>query len=173
MFSLAGNTLSFLSQNELETLIMLSRPPLSHPEISPTRRGIALTPLTRVKNPANLARALCSPHPFISGANAESLGERLVDPSYLFTEDRWEHRRGLGPPEEPFPENGPTALDSFPTGTVGAVALDSRGCIAAVTSTGGRTNKLVAREEWTEVGSGPRAIGVSSTGDGAVAMSLN
>ncbi|KAM6502378.1 asparaginase [Amanita muscaria] len=184
-----GAVFNIEGKNELEASIMLSRPPLSHPEISPTRRGIALTLLTRVKNPANLARALylspsSSPHPFLSGANAEaiaeSLGETLVDPSYFFTEHRWrEHRRGLGLPEEPFPENGPTALDSFPTGTVGAVALDSRGCIVAVTSTGGRTNKLVGRigdtpifgagfwaEEWTEVGGSPRAVGVSGTGDG-------
>jgi len=109
----------------------------------------------------------------------------LVDPSYFFTEHRWrEHRRGLGLPEEPLPlptNDGDlyNTSDCYPTGTVGAVALDMRGNIAAVTSTGGKTNKLVGRigdtpifgagfwaEEWTEVGGSPCAVGVSGTGDG-------
>jgi beta-aspartyl-peptidase (threonine type) len=188
-------------KNELEASIMVSRPPSSHPEISPTRRGFGLTLLTRVRNPAKLARALYlspakGPHAFLSGANAEaiaeSLGETLVDPSYFFTEHRWrEHRRGLGLPEEsfPLPKNDRdvyNALDCYPTGTVGAVALDVRGNIAAVTSTGGKTNKLVGRigdtpifgagfwaEEWTEVGDSPYALGISGTGDGDVSCDLS
>ncbi|KAL4080237.1 nucleophile aminohydrolase [Scleroderma yunnanense] len=158
------------------------------------------------------------PHPMISGATAESIGSEelgipTVDPSYFWTEARWrEHRRGLGLPEEPIqnpsrsnaPSDGGTlvgsvqweekldSLDLMPTGTVGAVALDIRGCIATVTSTGGRTNKLVGRigdtpimgsgfwaEEWNQkrgfLGktwdllrgeSSVQGIGVSGTGDG-------
>ena len=84
-----------------------------------------------------------------SGTAAESLGVplgvELVDESYFFTEQRWrEHRRGLGLPEEPLPypskpggdggeDNTQVPLDQLPTGTVGAVALDVRGCIASVT----------------------------------------
>ncbi|KAJ2917542.1 hypothetical protein MD484_g2840, partial [Candolleomyces efflorescens] len=174
---------------------MLSKPPGSHPAIPKSRRGAALTLLTRARNPSKLARAIylhpeLVQHAFVSGSTAEDigakLGEELVDPSYFFTEHRWrEHRKGLGLPEEPIPhpvkgdcfnsgqsldlidlndsDHPPRApapplyvasesvqspeipLDSYPTGTVGAVALDIRGCIAAVTSTGGRTNKLPGR----------------------------
>lgn len=81
-------------------------------------------------------------------------------------------------------------LDMMPKGTVGAVALDVRGCIAVCTSTGGHTNKLPGRigdtphygagfwaEEWPEQRRwwAPRwwrckvrAVGVSGTGDGDV-----
>ena len=141
----------------------------------------------------------------LSGHEAESIGERLgierVDPSYFFTEQRRkEHRRGLGLPDEPYPPGqSPSkgepqeSLDQMPTGTVGAVALDCRGCIASVTSTGGKTNKMVGRigdtpqmgsgfwaEEWKETRlvermlnklrgrRQTRAIGVSGTGDGDV-----
>jgi len=160
----------------------------------------------------------------LSGATAEaigaSLGVRQVDPSYFWTEFRWrEHRRGLGLPKEPveypIPESAGDAiseatsvdslpedkgkevwepLDLMPTGTVGAVALDIRGCIAALTSTGGRTNKLVGRvgdtpvmgggfwaEEWKRDGGFVKrnwdrmrgkskygGVGVSGTGDGDV-----
>ncbi len=191
---------------------MLSKPPASAPgDIPKSRRGFGLTLLTTMRNPARAARALYlsptrGPHTFLSGSTAEdiaeSLGEERVDPSYFFTESRWrEHRRGLGLPEEPLPfppegrafgEDEPEiSLDQMPTGTVGAVALDSRGCIAAVTSTGGRTNKLVGRigdtphmgagfwaEEWPlkswwrKVLRKPtlKAVGISGTGDGDVSF---
>ncbi|KAI8975831.1 asparaginase [Trametes punicea] len=209
-----GAVFNVAGKNELETSIMLSRPPASHPSVPPTRRGVGITLLTHVRNPSTLARALylspeTAPHTMFSGAAAESiggdLGVELVDESYFFTEARWrEHRRGLGLPEEPLPypskpghddrkgeDNSWVPLDQLPTGTVGAVALDSRGCIAAVTSTGGRTNKLVGRvgdtpvmgagfwaEEWPVKGWARRvwrrlrgkdqkvAVGVSGTGDG-------
>lgn len=189
---------------------MLSNPPASHPNISSTRRGFALALLTKTKNPSQLARAIylspeIVPHAMLSGDEAESIGEKLgikwVDPSYFFTEQRWkEHRRGLGLPDEPYPpgqipskDEPLEPSDKMPMGTVGAVALDCRGCIASVTSTGGRTNKVVGRigdtpqmgsgfwaEEWKEEHffkkilnkiqgrSQRRAIGVSGTGDGDV-----
>ncbi len=190
---------------------MLSKPPHSHPYVPTSRCGFGLTLLTHVRNPSKLARALylaptSAPHTMLSGATAEDIGKGLgieiVDESYFFTEARWrEHRRALGLPEEPlpYPDNGSddqkaVPLDQLPTGTVGAVALDIRGCIACVTSTGGRTNKLVGRigdtpsmasgfwaEEWTSKRRGIRglwkrltgktdkvAVGVSGTGDGDV-----
>ncbi|THH12500.1 hypothetical protein EW146_g7637 [Bondarzewia mesenterica] len=203
-----GAVFNAAGQNELETSIMLSKPPSTHPEIKPERRGVSLTLLTRTRNPSHLARSLylspsATPHPFLSGSAAEAigeeLGEKIVDPSYFFTEARWrEHRRGLGLPETPLPPghipSSPSPdvnLDQMPTGTVGAVALDVRGGIAAVTSTGGRTNKLVGRvgdtphmgsgfwaEEWEENGwvrrtwnkvrgrKATQAVGISGTGDG-------
>jgi beta-aspartyl-peptidase (threonine type) len=129
-----------------------------------------------------------------------------VDSSYFYTERRWrEHRRGLGLPEEPLPypsDDTPNekypSLDQLPKGTIGAVALDIRGCIAALTSTGGRTNKLIGRigdtphmgsgfwaEEWEPTKATlwralldkihgrhrPTALGVSGTGDGDVSSS--
>lgn len=189
---------------------MLSKPPASHPNTPSARRGFSLALLTRTKNPSQLARAIylspeIVPHTLLSGHEAECVGENLgieqVDPSYFFTEERWkEHRHGLGLPDGPYPprqspsKNEPQGfLDQMPAGTVGAVALDCRGCIASVTSTGGRTNKMVGRigdtpqmgsgfwaEEWKEErifkkllnklrGRRQRhAIGVSGTGDGDV-----
>lgn len=159
---------------------MVSKPPVTHSHLPTARRGFSAALLTRTKNPSKLVGALytrpdLAPHAFLSGATAEvdlgheKLGTELVDPSYYFTDARWkEHRRGLGLPEESPPELSTDTLaaddplDLMPKGTVGAVALDSHGCISVVTSTGGRTNKLVGRigdtpsmgsgfwaEEWT------------------------
>lgn len=124
-----------------------------------------MTLLTHTRNPIKLARALylapdSTKHALLSGETAEHLGEKLgeelVDPSYFFTLARWrEHRRGLGLPDRPYPPGVPDdseadgkeeyPLDQLPKGTVGAVALDERGCIAAATSTGGLTNKMPGR----------------------------
>jgi isoaspartyl peptidase/L-asparaginase-like protein (Ntn-hydrolase superfamily) len=191
---------------------MLSKPPTSHPNIPTGRRGVALALLSRTKNPSQLARAIyLSPetvaHTTITGHDAEAIGETLgikpVDPSYFFTEDRWKkHRLGLGLPVTPYPpgqtpteEEHGEPLDQMPTGTVGAVALDLRGCIASVTSTGGRGNRIVGRigdtaqmgagfwaEEWEEKRffkrvlnklqgrRQTRAIGMSCTGNGDVTL---
>ncbi|KAF8514196.1 hypothetical protein BU17DRAFT_94683 [Hysterangium stoloniferum] len=108
-----GAVFNVAGKNELETSVMLSKPPTSHPNIPATRRGMSLTLLTHAKNPSQLVRALylhpeLVPHAALSGAPAEDigaqLGETLVDPSYFYTENRWkEHRRGLGLPEDPVP----------------------------------------------------------------------
>ncbi|THH29856.1 hypothetical protein EUX98_g4329 [Antrodiella citrinella] len=202
-----GAVFNLSGKNELETSIMLSTPPSSHPHIPTSRRGFGITLLRHVRNPSQLARALylaptAAPHTMLSDATAEKLGEelgiKLVDESYFWTENRWrEHRRGLGLPEDPLPGiqdddfGSGVPMDLLPKGTVGAVALDMRGCISAVTSTGGRTNKLVGRigdtpsvgsgfwaEEWEVKGWLRRkwrtirgkptraAVGISGTGDG-------
>lgn len=129
-----------------------------------SRRAFALTLLTHARNPIKMARALyiahdSTPHVLLSGSAAEKLGkklgEELVDPSYFFTSNRWrQHRGGLGLPDRPYPPGVPddgddgtddVPLDQLSKGTVGAVALDERGCIAAATSTGGLTNKYPGR----------------------------
>jgi len=185
-----GAVFNIDGKNELEASIMLSKPPSSRLDISQARRGFAVALLTRVKNPGKLARSLYlspekGPHAFLSGSYAESLakslGEELVDPSYFFTEHRWEeHRRGLGlPAPTTMSTESIHAFDPYPTGTVGAIALDVKGCIAVVTSTGGRTNKLVGRigdtplfgagfwaEEWSREDGTKQAVGISGTGDG-------
>ncbi|KAG8704562.1 hypothetical protein FRC08_002171 [Ceratobasidium sp. 394] len=158
-----GAVFNVAGKNELESSIMLSHPPPSHPSVPAARKGFSLTLLTHAKNPSQMARALylepdLAPHAFLSGEAAEQLGakvgQELVHPSYYWTEHRWrEHRRGLGLPETPFPPGAPSPgpdspyppLDQLPTGTVGAVALDVNGHIACCTSTGGKTNKLVGR----------------------------
>ncbi|KAM4063170.1 asparaginase domain-containing protein [Hirsutella rhossiliensis] len=107
-------------------------------------------------------------HTLVWGRAAEQLardyGLDLVDPSYFFTQQRWdEHIRGLQ--RERHGRGAATwAVDEFvPQGTCGAVALDQEGVICAATSTGGMTNKLTGRigdtpipgagfwaEEWAE-----------------------
>ncbi|CCA71649.1 related to asparaginase 2 [Serendipita indica DSM 11827] len=209
-----GAVFNVAGKNELEASIMVSRPPSSLSHIPQARRGFSATLLRQAKNPSRLVQGLYErpdlvPHAFLSDATAEvelgkaKLGLELVDPSYFYTEQRWrEHRRGLGLPEEPLPfppdlsspEVPREPIDLMPTGTVGAVALDDEGCIAVVTSTGGRTNKLVGRigdtpsmgsgfwaEEWDKPRKGlsrffscllgysrnkRHAVGVSGTGDG-------
>ena len=118
------------------------------------------------------------------------------DTAHLFTEARWrEHHRGLGLAEEPLPcpwatgepvsvrEGKGAPSDALPKSMVWAVAMDVRGHIATVTSTGGRTNKVAGRvgdtpsmgagfwaEEWSQGERGTVAIGVSGTGDGDVSV---
>jgi len=78
---------------------------------------------------------------------ARDQGIALCDPAALITEvqlRRWRTRGGsapTGPPPSPAPMTGPGG----PTGTVGAVALDARGTMAAATSTGGTAGKLPGR----------------------------
>ncbi|KAF8316353.1 N-terminal nucleophile aminohydrolase [Clavulina sp. PMI_390] len=195
-------------KNELESSLMLSKPPASHPEVPASRRGFALSLLSHARNPIKAARELylahdLTPHVLLSGTAAEQLAQKLgaemVDPSYFWTPNRWrEHRKGLGLPEQPYPPGVPAdeeksdyPLDQLPKGTVGAVALDERGCIAAATSTGGLTNKLPGRigdtpqlsagffaAEWKPRGwlnrawrhvhgkNAKRAVGISGTGNG-------
>ncbi|KAH9978721.1 nucleophile aminohydrolase [Lactifluus volemus] len=186
--------------NELEASLALSRPPASHPHIPSSRRAISLTLLTRTRNPSQLARALyLSPastrHAFLSGAPAEDLGGLpLVDPSYFYTSARWrEHRRGMGLPEDERPESGESEdadadadeglLDMMPMGTVGAVALDVRGCIlpgrvgdTPHNGAGFWAEEWPARRQWwrrwvpNQRWSKVRAVGVSGTGDGDVRL---
>lgn len=116
-----------------------------------TRAAGAVAGVHRVKNPILLARAVMerSPHVMMVGDGAEAFakeqGVELVDPAWFRTEKRWEQlQRRLR-------EDAAKAavLDPHPgrryTGTVGAVALDARGRLAAGTSTGGMTDKRYGR----------------------------
>jgi L-asparaginase / beta-aspartyl-peptidase len=127
----------------------------------------------RVKNPINLARAVMekSPHILLAGKGAEDfarhLGLELVDEKYFYTEQRWqalERVRQLEAKRE-------ALSDQDRHGTVGAVALDQNGNLAAATSTGGNTNKRPGRIGDTPIlGAGTYAnnktCAVSATGDG-------
>lgn len=137
-----------------------------------TRRAGAVAGLRTVRNPIDLARAVMeqSPHVMLIGEGAERFakerGIELVDPGYFRTEQRWNQLQAVLERE--------AARASIPSsnyfGTVGAVALDQAGRIAAATSTGGMVNK-----RWGRVGDAPiigagtyanDGCGVSATGWG-------
>lgn len=132
----------------------------------------AIAGVHRVRNPVTLARKVMedSPHVMLIGEGAESFGRTagvdFVEPDYFRTEHRWQQLQdardreasNIAPPRE------------YAYGTVGAVALDAEGRIAAATSTGGMTNK-----RWGRVGDAPiigagtyanAQCGVSATGWG-------
>lgn len=115
-----------------------------------TLRAGAVAGVHTVRNPILLARAVMehSPHVMMVGEGAEMFATEqkipLVDPSYFRTEKRWQQlQRALK--EE---ANGQAHADLETAkhfGTVGAVALDAEGKLAAGTSTGGMTNKRYGR----------------------------
>lgn len=128
-----------------------------------TRRAGAVAGVSILKNPITAARAVMehSPHVMLSGRGAELFateqGLEIVDPSYFWTERRWESlQRALR-------EQKSTAVADLPleyrAGTVGAVALDRHGNLAAATSTGGMTNK-----RWGRIGDSP-IIGAGTFAD--------
>jgi len=120
----------------------------------------AVAGVRHIRNPISAARLVMddSPHVLIVGEGAENYvsgkGIELVDTSYFFTEDRWK-----------------SYLKRKEHGTVGAVALDKDGNLAAGTSTGGMTNKLTGRVGDTPIiGAGTFAsnetCALSATGHG-------
>ena len=139
-----------------------------------TRNAGAIAGVGHIRNPILLASEVmtASPHVMLAGAGAEEFavarGFELVDNDYFSTEFRREQleraqaeqtsRNSLPPPE-------------LRLGTVGAVALDQHGNIAAGTSTGGMTNKRFGRiGDVPVIGAGTYAdnetCAVSATGHG-------
>ncbi|WP_367345164.1 isoaspartyl peptidase/L-asparaginase family protein [Stenotrophomonas bentonitica] len=115
-----------------------------------TLKAGAVAGVQRVRNPILLAEAvmLHSPHVMMVGQGAEafatSQGITLVDPSYFRTEKRWQQlQRALK--EEASGQAHADLETAKHFGTVGAVALDADGHLAAGTSTGGMTNKRYGR----------------------------
>lgn len=119
-----------------------------------TLRAGAIAGVHRVKNPVLLARAVMekSPHVMLVGDGAEAfareVGIELVDPSYFRTEERWQQLQEALKAESS--KQASTLGRAIHYGTVGAVALDAQGHLAAATSTGGMTNK-----RWGRVGDSP------------------
>jgi L-asparaginase / beta-aspartyl-peptidase len=177
----AGRGAVFTSEgrNELDAAIMDGR----------TLQAGAVAGVMRVKNPITLARRVMeqSPHVMMAREGAEEFGREhdieMVPESYFFTESRWNGlRRALEAEGRPVPARprGVTAPQgALPVhdenrdrkfGTVGAVALDRHGNLAAATSTGGMTNKRFGRiGDVPVVGAGTYAAphcAVSATGHG-------
>ncbi len=158
VFTLQGN-------NELDSSIMEGR----------GLKAGAVAGVTVVKNPITAARAVMekSKHVLLvsEGANtfARENGLEIVDPSYFRTEPRWQELQ-----EYLAKEKARSEIPQQPDGmwsTVGAVARDRNGDLAAGTSTGG-----MAYKRWGRVGDSPiigagtyadnEAAGVSATGHG-------
>ncbi len=109
---------------------------------------------TIVKNPINLARAIMdnSPHVMLSGKGAETFAQEqsleIVDPNYFYTEKSYKALQRVKQIQKTAYYNEDTKDSKF--GTVGCVALDKQGNLAAGTSTGGMTNK-----RWGRIGDSP------------------
>ncbi|HEX3892473.1 MAG TPA: isoaspartyl peptidase/L-asparaginase [Terracidiphilus sp.] len=156
-----------------------------------TLKAGAVAGVTRTRHPISLARAVMekSPHVMLIGAGADAFGAQVgleeVDPNFFFTERRWQglvkelkegglpipaRPAGAPPaPAEPQAEIEPPGAHKY--GTVGVVAMDKQGNIAAGTSTGG-----IQAKKWGRVGDSPiigagtyasnQSCAVSATGTG-------
>lgn len=139
-----------------------------------TLKAGAVCGLRHIKNPIALARTVMerSDYVLLAGAGAEEFaleqGFDLVPGGYFHTSARWQQleRIRLG-------DANLSALTISHVGTVGAVALDSRGRLAAGTSTGGMTGKRYSRiGDSPIIGAGTyaddRSCAVSATGHGEI-----
>lgn len=162
-------------KNELDAAIMDGK----------TLAAGSVAGVTNIRNPISAARAVMekSPHVMMAGKGAEQFaklqGLEIVDPSYFYTEDRW---RGLQNAKRQDSLKTDTAgkksgllkqpeNKDYKYGTVGAVALDKHGNLAAATSTGGMTNKRYGRiGDAPIIGAGTYAnnktVAISGTGWG-------
>lgn len=147
-------------RNELDSAIMDGH----------TLRAGALAGATRTRHPISLARQIMehSPHVMLAGAAAEDFGRmrglEQAGPAWFFTERRWQslvrflmsQKLPIPPRPEGVPQvaqhDDPARLahDEGKHGTVGVVARDLHGHVAAGTSTGGLTGK-----RWGRIGDSP------------------
>jgi len=165
-----GSVFTSAGTNEMDAAIMDGK----------TLAAGAVAVLKHVKNPISLARLVMekSGHVMMDGEGAEAFaqenGIELVDEKYFFTQERWDalqkikaaEKHRTGAPAKAF-----LITDQDRHGTVGAVALDRNGNLAAATSTGGTTNKRPGRVgDSPVIGAGTYAnnatCAVSATGDG-------
>ena len=141
--------------------------------------------VTTIKNPITAARAVMekSEHVMMVGAGAEKFakesGVEIVDPKYFWTKERWDALQEIKKQDSIKAKLGQSDKKSIKLGienrdhkfgTVGAVALDLNGNLAAATSTGGMTNKKYGRVgDAPLIGIGTYAnknVGISCTGWG-------
>ncbi len=173
-----GSVFTDAGTNELDASIMDGR----------TLKAGAAANLRHIRNPISLARlimdksehALKSPKVgplLLTGEGAEKFAKEngidLVDEKYFFTQERWDALQKIKEAEKSG-ANGEKKFiitDQDRHGTVGAVALDQNGNLAAASSTGGTTNKKAGRVgDSPVIGGGTYAnnstCAVSCTGDG-------
>jgi beta-aspartyl-peptidase (threonine type) len=157
-----GAVFTMDGHNELDASIMEGR----------SLRAGSVCGVKHVKNPIALARAVMekSEHVMLCGSGAEEFaldqGFEFVPRSYFFTPERWRQLQRI--------RGGDTGLSPLTishVGTVGAVALDTYGVLAAGTSTGGMTAKRFGRiGDSPIIGAGTyaddRSCAVSATGHG-------
>ena len=163
-----GSVFTSAGTNEMDAAIMDGK----------TLNAGAVACVQHVRNPISLARAVMekSKHVMLIGSGAEEFakanGVKFEDNKYFFTEHRWEELQN-----EKAKQKHADGSKKFITsgveshGTVGAVARDWHGNLAAATSTGGITNKLPGRVgDSPVIGAGTYAnnatAAVSCTGDG-------
>jgi beta-aspartyl-peptidase (threonine type) len=175
----------------------------------------AIAGVTTIKNPITAARAVMdkTKHVMLVGPGAEKFAAsqnlEIVDPSYFFTQHRWDglqrakakdkielDHSDKAPTKDGKDKDSKSKLSAkidegvpfwqtdYKFGTVGAVALDQHGNLAAGTSTGGLTNKMYGRVgDAPIIGAGTyadnqgAAISCTGTGEffirGAVAYDIN
>ena len=135
----------------------------------------AVSLITGIKNPVSLARDVMekSNHVFLAGEGAmrfaDNLGYKLESPEYFYDGFRYQQWQEIKESDQFQLDHSDKKDNKF--GTVGAVACDKDGNIAAATSTGGMTNK-----RWGRVGDSPiigsgnyannKTCAVSCTGSG-------
>jgi beta-aspartyl-peptidase (threonine type) len=155
-------------RNELDASIMEGK----------EKNAGAVAGVTVIKNPISAARAVMekSRHVMMAGPGAEKfareVGLTIVDPSYFYTKERWDALQRAKEAEKK-KQGSRDSTEPRYFGTVGAVALDRHGNLAAGTSTGGMTNKRFGR-----IGDSPiisagtyadnATCGVSCTGHGEI-----
>ncbi|WP_046754956.1 isoaspartyl peptidase/L-asparaginase family protein [Kordia jejudonensis] len=162
-------------KNELDASIMEGK----------TLNAGAVAGVTNLKNPISAARKVMenSDHVLLARKGAEEFsaaqGLEVVDTSYFFTENRY---NSLLKAKNKNEKDKAASLDpyikDYKYGTVGCVALDKNGNLAAGTSTGGMTNK-----KWSRIGDSPiigagtyannKTCAVSGTGHGEYFIRAN
>lgn len=163
-------------RNEMDAAIMNGK----------TLEAGSVAGVSTIRNPISAARAVMekSEHVMMAGRGAEQFakeaGLEIVDPSYFRTQERWEGlQRALKEDsiksklDHSYQPAGKLGIENRDNkfGTVGAVALDKAGNLAAGTSTGGMTNKKYGRiGDAPIIGAGTYAnnntVAVSCTGWG-------
>lgn len=163
-----GSVLTRTGEIQMDAAIMDGR----------NRQAGAVAAVTRIRNPICAAQLvmLSSGPVFIVGNDADQFaadqGLEMVDPEYFRTERRWNDYQAWQQRErDGDSQNRAVSTTRASLGTVGAVALDQQGNLAAATSTGGVSYKVPGRVGDTAViGAGTfadsRSCAISATGQG-------
>ncbi len=166
-----GAVFTYDGKNEMDAAIMEGKSGMAG----------AVAGVSRIKSPIEAAYAVMtkSPHVLLTGTGADEFASQngldMVNPEYFYTEKRYKQLLQYQKSEKDS-DNGKTSLTDiqhmeYKFGTVGAIALDRDGNLAAGTSTGGMTNKRFGRVgDVPLIGAGTYACNetcaVSATGHG-------